>query len=260
MAFTLVELLVVIAVIGILAGLLLPALTKARARAMEVKCAANLRSWGQAFYLYASDYNGYLPHADDEGRNSPPFTYDARHPEHECCYVDVLPPYMGQRPWRNYANGQKPTGGVWQCPLARPLPDSAYSASFKPSSQGYHSYVMNSYLEQDFLFGLPYGGSLQPSFLKLEFCASTSKTILMFEQTLDPSQGYGQAGGFNIAGCYTAEDARALGERHRHMGGLGSNVLYLDGHVDWRNDLWNRTLVNPRIPTRGDLTWFPYYY
>jgi len=68
---------------------------------------------------------------------------------------------------------------------------------------------MNSYLEQDFPFGLPFGAPLQPSFLKLEVCAATSKTILMFEQTLDPSQGYGQAGGFNTAGQYTAEDARA---------------------------------------------------
>jgi prepilin-type N-terminal cleavage/methylation domain-containing protein/prepilin-type processing-associated H-X9-DG protein len=260
-AFTLVELLVVIAVIAILAALLLPALSKAKARAMEVNCAANLRSWGQAFYLYAADNNGYLPHTDDEGRDDPPFTYDPKHPEREYCYVDMLPPYMGAPPWRDYLDGQKPTGGIWQCPLARPLPDSAYNASFKPSSQGYHSYVMNSYLEQDFLYGLPFGASLQPAFLKLERCASTSKTILMFEQTLDPSQGYGQAGGFDTAGCYTAEDARAEGERHRHdRGGLGGNVLYLDGHVGWRNDLWDRTLTNPRIPKRGDFTWFPYYY
>lgn len=259
-AFTLVELLVVIAVIAILAGLLLPVLSKARASAMQTKCVANLHSWGQAFYLYAADYNGYLPHTDDEGRNEPPFTYDAKYPQRECCYVDVLPPYMGLPPWRSYPDGQKPTDGIWQCPSARVLPDSSYSASFKPSSQGYHSYVMNSYVEQDFSYGLPFGDSLQPPFLKLELCSSTSKTILMFEQTLDPSQGYGQAGGFTIAGCYTAEDARAEGERHRHTGGLGSNVLYLDGHVDWRNDLWNRALTNPRIPTRGDLTWFPYYY
>jgi len=228
---------------------------------MGANCAANLRSWGQAFYLYAPDYNGYLPHTDDEGRNDPPFTYDPNHPERECCYVDVLPPYMGQCRWRDYPDGQKPTGGFWQCPLAKPLPDSAYSTSFKPSNQGYHSYVMNSYLEQDFLYGLPFGISLQPSFLKLERCASTSKTILMLEQTLDPSQGYGQAGRFDIAGCYTAEDARAEGERHpHHRGGLGSNILYLDGHAGWRDDLWDRTLTNPRIPIRGDLTWFPYYY
>ncbi len=255
------ELLVVIGVIAILAALLLPALSKAKARAMEVKCASNLRNWGQAFYLYAPDNNSYLPHTDDEGRNNPPFTYDARHPERESCYIDMLPPYMGERSWRDYPNGQKPTGGVWQCPLARALLDSAYSASFKPSSQGYHSYVMNSYLEQDFLYGLPFGASLQPGFLKLERCASTAKTILMFEQTLDPSQGYGQAGRFVTAGCYTAEDARAEGERHRRsLGGLGGNVLYLDGHIGWRDDLWDRTLINPRIPKRGDLTWFPYYY
>ena len=260
-AFTLLELLVVIAVIAILAALLLPALSKAKVRAMETKCTTNLRAWGQAFCLYAADSSSYLPHTDDEGRNDPPFTYDAKHPEHECGYVDVLPPCMGLRPWRDYPDGQKPTGGVWQCPLAKPLPDSAYNASFKPSNQGYHSYVMNSYLEQDFLFGLPFGASLQPPFLKFEKCSCLSKTILMFEQTLDPSQGYGQAGGFDIAGRYTAEDPRALGERHKHdRGALAGNVLYLDAHVGWRDDLWNRTLTNPRIPKRGDLTWFPYDY
>jgi prepilin-type N-terminal cleavage/methylation domain-containing protein len=261
LAFTLVELLVVIALIAILAALLLPALSKAKARAMEVNCAANLRSWGQSFHLYANDHDGYLPHTDDEGRNDPPFTYDAKHPEHECCYIDVLPPCMGLRPWRDYPDGQKPTDGVWQCPSARPLPDSAYNAAFKPSIQGYHSYVMNSYLEQDFLYGLPYGDSLQPSFLKLDKCASPSKTILMFEQTLEPSQGYGKAGGLDTAGRYTAEDARALGERHpRERASLAGNVLCLDAHVGWRDDLWDTTLKNPRIPKRGDLTWFPYDY
>jgi len=94
-------------------------------------------------------------------------------------------------------------------PLAKPLPDSAYNASFKPSNQGYHSYVMNSYLEQDFLYGLPYGVGLQPSFLKLDKCSCLPKTILMFEQTLDPSQGYGQAGGFDIAGRYKPPRTRA---------------------------------------------------
>ena len=260
-AFTLVELLVVIAVIASLAALLLPALSKAKAKALEVKCASNLRNWGQAFYLYAPDNNGSLPHTDDEGRNEPPFTNDPKHPEHESCYTDVLPPYLGDRAWRDYPLGQKPTGGIWQCPLAKPLPDSAYNASFKPSSQGYHSYVMNSYLEHDFLFGLPFGASLQPPFLKFEKCSCLPKTILMFEQTLDPSQGYGQAGGFDTAGRYTAEDPRALGERHKHdRGALAGNVLYLDAHVGWRDDLWNKTLTNPRIPKRGDLTWFPYEY
>ena len=256
------ELLVVIAVIAILAALLLPALSKAKARAMETKCAANLRAWGQAFYLYAPDYNGYLPHTDDEGRNDPPFTYDAKHPEHECGYVDVLPPYMGQRPWRDYPDGQKPTGGIWQCPLARPLPDSAYNASFKPSSQGYHSYVMNSYLEQDFLYGLPFGASLQPSFLKLEKCTCLSKTILMFEQTLDPSQGYGQAGGFDTAGRYTAEDARARWANATPTSAPGWQAMSSTSTATLAGGMTCGTehSPTPEFPSEETLTWFPYYY
>lgn len=58
-AFTLVELLVVIAVIGILAALLLPALAKSRAKAEAVTCSNNLQQLSLAWILYAED-NGDL--------------------------------------------------------------------------------------------------------------------------------------------------------------------------------------------------------
>ena len=54
-AFTLVELLVVIAVIGILAGLMLPGLAKARMVAQRAKCSSNLRQLGVTWTLYAED-------------------------------------------------------------------------------------------------------------------------------------------------------------------------------------------------------------
>ncbi len=69
-AFTLVELLIVIAIIAILAALLLPALASAKEKSKRIACISNLRQLGIAIHTYASDWNGKIPY----GPKAPPFS------------------------------------------------------------------------------------------------------------------------------------------------------------------------------------------
>lgn len=75
--FTLIELLIVIAIIAILAGILLPALTRARERAYSIHCVNNLKQIGLGLAQYTGDFT-FFPWPQDETQTLPGTTEKGR--------------------------------------------------------------------------------------------------------------------------------------------------------------------------------------
>ena len=116
--FSLVELLVVIAVTAVLAGLLLPAFSRAKAKARLTQCTNNLRQWGLAYQHYADDNQDYLPR---RGQGIQPLNEIDR-PED---WFNALPPYMKLLPYEQwFTNGNRYKPGdlsPFVCPVAKDL-------------------------------------------------------------------------------------------------------------------------------------------
>lgn len=120
--FTLLELLVTIAVIALLASLLLPALSRGKDRARAATCLNNLRQWGIATQLYVTDQNDFLP---PEGFGSP--TTAAQLAQGWYFHLPAalgISPYAAM-PWRT--NSAAPLGrSIWTCP-ANPRRSSGFN-------------------------------------------------------------------------------------------------------------------------------------
>jgi len=88
--FTLIELLVVIAIIAVLAAILFPVFARAREKARQATCTSNLKQIGLAVQMYAQDWDGLLPFANQFPADPPPA--DQYHQGGPGVY-DILEPY-----------------------------------------------------------------------------------------------------------------------------------------------------------------------
>jgi len=109
-AFTLIELLVVVSIIALLIGILLPALSKARASSRTALCANNVRTLGLALQMYSDDNRGWYPRAlplNDPNNHNSTREWQKPWPKEMCpswpiTYVWMILPYLDKKvsdPW-----------------------------------------------------------------------------------------------------------------------------------------------------------------
>jgi prepilin-type N-terminal cleavage/methylation domain-containing protein/prepilin-type processing-associated H-X9-DG protein len=108
-AFTLIELVVVIAIIAILAGLLLPVLGRTKESGKAAACLSNLHQIGIALQLYVQDNNNHLPYMRDKS-----LTTTNEYPPPDL----VLSNYLGN------LNILKCPSDVWSSDKPKPLPQA----------------------------------------------------------------------------------------------------------------------------------------
>ena len=259
--FTLVEVLVVLAVLALLVALLLPSLSQAQARARRIDCLSRQKQWAMAFRMYVDDHEELIPREGYErlggvtlnnwiqvrGKKISGTTTDS-----EDVWYNALAEYVGVPRAADYAPVDRhadfyQSSSLFHCPSARFPPQVK-----KP---GYllavFSMAMNSQLIE-----FPYGPTISFNRLRDE----EPRTVLFLDNLLEGEAKFHPAQENDNFG-QPAAYADRFSARHER----GGNLAFADGHAAWFPG-GKVVETNPESPLRGgpvlppvDIVWEPKY-